>query len=785
VAGYESAIVHLRGWAAGRPTAGLGLLVGNAYVVTCAHVVNAALGRKQREQEPPGESDLVQVEFPHLAKAPVRLARVVPSAWAPPPLSGIAGGDVAGLVLTENAPDDAVRARFAAAAPEPGTRLRVFGFPGSPPRQNGVWVDVDLKGEVGGQLLQVESRGDQTVKAQPGFSGSPVWDHGMGKAVGLLKVTPFADRPERDAYLMKPLAVAQAWEEPFDYLLVPENPYRGLEPFTAEHAAVFFGRDAEIQALTHRVHRQPVVVVIGPSGVGKSSLIQAGLLPALRRNQQWSVALVRPGQDPWLRLASGLLRAQRDSAAVVTLDESRRESDRLRAEGFAPVARFLRSEDRPLLVVVDQLEELLAAGGPLDPGLLDLLLPTPEATTDLYRLVLTLRADFLPALQSIPGLHARLNERLYLLSPLTVEQMREATIRPAAARRVAFEPGLVDQIISDAVGGALPVLEFTLAKLWETQRHSILTFAGYHGMGGVRGALDRFAEEKATQLSDAAAEVLDKVLLRLVRTPGGGPALAVRQRMAKSEVSGSEWEVMQRLAEARLVILDTDPAGREPFAELAHESLISAWQRLRSLVTENAEFLIWLAKIQLRAADRDPLPEARIAEARSWLDARPSDIPEAVRTFIESSETAAEARLRELRDARDHAEALRLAADAELARRTAQRATTVSLALAVESVLIEPTTQGDLALRNAAAVQPARHPALPARGAREGLGQRDRAEQRASSGPGRLQKRPGPAGGAERGQGRGLDGARPGAAEARRHRLRCPDPRQPGSGPQR
>ena len=250
------------------------------------------------------------------------------------------------------------------------------------------------------------------------------------------------------------------------------------------------------------------------------------------------------------------------------------------------------------------------------------------------------------------------------------------------------------------------MLEFTLAKLWETQRHRTLTFAGYHAMGGVRGALDRFAEEKADELTEAAAEVLDRVLLRLVCTPGGGSGLAVRQRIVQSEVSGSEWEVMRRLAEARLVILDTGPDDREPFAELAHESLITAWRRLRSLVAGNTEFLAWLARIQQRAADSDPLPEARIAEARSWLDARPTEVPETVRTFIENSETAAETRLRELRDARDHAEALRLAADAELALRTAQRATTVSLALAVESVLTEPTTQGNQALRNVLRLHP-------------------------------------------------------------------------------
>jgi WD40 repeat protein len=683
-------------------------------VVTCAHVVNTALGRQQRDQAPPDPSGRVQVEFPLLPDT-VRRARVV--AWAPPPGSGAGGGDVAGLELTEKAPDGTAPARLAAAEPEPGARLRVFGYPGSPARENGMWVDADLKGEVEGGLYQVESRSDQTVKAQPGYSGSPVWDHGTGEAVGLLHAAPFPDEPERDAYLLPSHAVAQAWEEAFDYLLVAENPYRGLEPFTAQHARVFFGRDADTDALIARMDTQPVVVVVGPSGVGKSSLVQAGLIHRLQERRQWSVALVRPGQDPWHRLASGLLRAEHGQDAVVTLEEVGREIARLRAEGFGSLARFLRGENRPLLVVVDQFEELLAGGQGPDPDLLDLLLPPPEAADAAVRLVVTLRADFQSVLQSIPGFHTRLNERLYLLSPLTVEQMREAVERPAAqeGRGVVFEQGLVDQILSDAAGGALPLLEFTLTKLWETQRRKTLTFTGYHQMGGVRGALNRFAEERAAQLTDTSEDVVNRVLLRLVRTPAGGTSPATRQRALRSGVSGAEWEVLRRLADARLVILDTSSADREAYAELAHESLITAWERLAGLVAENAEFLGWLAGVEQRAADGDALQDARIAEARRWLDTRPGDIPDAARTFIESSETAAEKRLRELRDARDradtarqqaetaarHAEALRLAADAELALRAAHPPTTIALALGVESVLTEPTAQGDLALRRA------------------------------------------------------------------------------------
>jgi len=647
MARYETAVVRLVVSGPGRFTAGLGVLVGTRQVVTCAHVVNTALGLDQREQAQPAASALVQLEFPLLAGPPTRTARV--DAWVPPSQVGAGGGDVAGLVLTEDAPAGVAPARLAGMTEKPGARLRVFGYPGTPPREAGAWVDVDLKGEVEGQLIQVESRGDQTIRAQPGYSGSPVWNHGTGLVVGLLHAAPLADEEYGDAYLLPPGRVAQAWEEEFDYLLVPDNPYRGLEPFTAEHHEVFFGRDWDIDALTRRVMSQPVVVVVGPSGIGKTSLVQAGLIPKLQTHERWSVVLVRPGQDPWNRLAAGLLRVQRSTdvgMADLSKTDIQHEIERLRGEGFGPTARFLRSEGRPLLVVVDQFEELLADGQP-ESELLDLLLPRPEGADDACRLVHTLRADFLPMLLGVPGIASRIDQRLYVLSPPTEDQVHEAIQRAAATRGVGFQDGLVELIVRDAAG-SLPLLQFTLSRLWQTQRRKTVDFTSYHAMGGVRGALDRFADHQVAKLRGVTGDVVDRMLLRLVRGAAGDVDRFTRQWVYQATLTAAEWQALRHLADARLVILDNDPAGG-PYAELANEALITSWTRLNRLVRENADFLGWLAGIQQRAADGDLLPEARIAEARRWLDTRPNDIPAAVKAFVESSQTAAKARPRESR----------------------------------------------------------------------------------------------------------------------------------------
>ncbi len=223
MAEYETAIVRLRSGGDQGRTVGLGALVGPMHVVTSAHVVNAALGRDLRQQEQPREADRVLVDFPLMTGAPVRSAKVV--AWLPPPQTGVAadsGGDVAGLVFTEQAPRGAEPARLVTAEPEPGAKLRVFGYPQSPPRASGAWVELDLKGRVGGQMIQVESRGDQTVRVTPGYSGSPVWDRN-GDVVGLLALASSSDGPERDAYLLPSVLVIDAWKEPFNYRPMSEK----------------------------------------------------------------------------------------------------------------------------------------------------------------------------------------------------------------------------------------------------------------------------------------------------------------------------------------------------------------------------------------------------------------------------------------------------------------------------------------------------------------------------------------------------------------------------------
>ena len=157
--------------------AGVGFVVDDTHIITCAHVVNTALGRDQRAQDKPAPLARVQVDFPMLggaAGAPSRSCAV--QAWAPPPSSGVSGGDIAGLVLVgEGLPRRAGPAQMTDPATVRDATAEVFGFPGDPPRQaNGAWSELRLRGAVGGGAIQLDTGSESAIRAQPGYSGSPV-----------------------------------------------------------------------------------------------------------------------------------------------------------------------------------------------------------------------------------------------------------------------------------------------------------------------------------------------------------------------------------------------------------------------------------------------------------------------------------------------------------------------------------------------------------------------------------------------------------------------------------
>ena len=256
--------------------------------------------------------------------------------WVPPPRSGVVGGDIAVLEIARgDLPPGAGPARAVDPTGLRGTYADVFGYPTAPDRgQTGVSSQLLLRGVVGGGALQLDASSESAVWAQPGYSSSPVvvTDAGGDIVAGILNA---AAHQAKDSYAIPVTTIADAWPEGFGQVLMPECPYRGLSAFTQADArqGLFLGREREAAKLRVWANREPLVVITGPSGVGKSSLLAAGLGKALE-DDGWAVASVVPGTMPMDALAAALLKLE-GPAPERTVRALREYVRELRSDGLA------------------------------------------------------------------------------------------------------------------------------------------------------------------------------------------------------------------------------------------------------------------------------------------------------------------------------------------------------------------------------------------------------------------------------------------------------------------
>ncbi|MGV9268285.1 nSTAND1 domain-containing NTPase [Kitasatospora sp. NPDC003701] len=628
---------------------GAGFLVDSDLVCTCAHVVAQAVGVSESTEQAP--VDPVSVEFPLLrdgnGAAPGCLSTV--EVWRP--VAATDGDDVALLRLERSVPGS---------RPVPlvdGDKVwdhpfRVMGFPHG--AEDGVWASGSLRSRQGAGWLQMET-GATGQRIARGFSGSPVWDETRGGVVGMT-VAAQRGTGSTTAYLIPSAALLD------ERLLPPRCPFPGLASFSEADADVFHGRQEDIERILAAVEQRPLTLVVGPSGCGKSSLVRAGLVPRLRNGLAATVSELRavPGVRAPAVVAqtlAPLLGADRTAVEQVraVADLTDLLADRLDSPdpGLDELMAGLRAQileavgEDSLVIFVDQLEEYVtadpSAAGRLMRLLVSLCRPaTGTVQRPALRIVATARPESLDVLVDPANVHL-LSTATQYLAQLSAEQLLEAVTAPVVGvPGLEFEPGLPARIVADAADepGRMPLVQFTLTRLWDLRDGASLTHAAYDGFDGVAGSLVAFAEEcMHSHLGENEEDLARRLFTQLARPRERGGFSRHPARLAALDPALRELAL--RLIPTRLVVLSRT-AGGEEIVDLAHEALITLWRRLEKWLENSRDFRLW--QEELRAGlgrwenhQKEPgqlLRGRALVRATSWLADRPEDIAPDEAAFI-------------------------------------------------------------------------------------------------------------------------------------------------------
>ncbi|HEY5924598.1 MAG TPA: serine/threonine-protein kinase [Kofleriaceae bacterium] len=429
-----------------------------------------------------------------------------------------------------------------------------------------------------------------------------------------------------------------------------ECPYPGLTPFQESDADRFFGRSRDVTRMVARVRELPLTGVVGPSGVGKSSFVRAGVGPALKSSgERWEIITLRPGRQPLAALASVVQRLASRSNVQTELDE---HGYRLRTEPgyFGTCLRaHARQTGEHILVFVDQFEELytLMPDANERRAFTTALAGAADDTAAPLRVVVSMRSDFLDRISEDPRFMEDLTRGLVFLSPPDRVGLREALIAPVEMVGYRFETmDMVEDMLDALVDtpGALPLLQFAAATLWDSRDRArrMLTVASYTSIGGITGALATHADDVIARMTAPAQRLTQKIFQRLI-TPERTRAIVELADL--HELSPDVGHVLDQLVEARLLVVQTrgDTAGGpRGSVEIVHESLLARWPTLRRWLDEDHEDAAFLAQLSAAAKQWEAKRRApgvlwrgdAAEEARRWIALRPRELVPRDREFL-------------------------------------------------------------------------------------------------------------------------------------------------------
>jgi WD40 repeat protein len=508
----------------------------------------------------------------------------------------------------------------------------------------------------------------------------------------------------------------------FDSALEPDLddsqcPYVGLEPFTERTSDRFFGRQRLTPFLIDKIRQHHMVALVGPAGGGKSSVLRAGVVAALQGgaldgSADWRfLPPITPTAEPLaqlLRLCPGT---------------GLNEAQQLRTDPAAFASAMAAGGSQPAVLVVDQLEELfmLCHSEADQRAFIDQILNLVEAPGAGHVLLTALRSDFESQIARFPNLQASFERgaRVQVL-PLTAPELRDTIEKPAALVGLKFEAGIVDRLIAEMLGepAALPLLQFTLLKLWDHRQRSRITWAAYNEVGSGRLAVARSADAFYRNLTPDEQSTARRVLLYLARPLRSADATSRHIRLdtllGLGEPHDRVVRIVEKLRQARLVRVDEGAPGGAR-VEIAHEALVRNWPTLVGWLDAEQSALEIRRNLESRAAEwmrlgqntAGLLDAVQIAEAERWLassEARYLGFDPALPVFVQASRAAVEEnQQREVRQAQALAEAQRQRAEEQ--ERGRRRMTRAFVAIGVLCILALVTAsyavaQANIARRN-------------------------------------------------------------------------------------
>ncbi len=436
-----------------------------------------------------------------------------------------------------------------------------------------------------------------------------------------------------------------------------ESPYPGLTAFQEQDANRFFGRSRDVARMVARIRELPLTGIVGPSGVGKSSFIRAGIGPALKASgETWDIVTVRPGRHPIAALATVVakLTTRTGPTATGALGEHDVMVHRLRTEpGFlgATLRTRAAATDSHTLLFVDQFEELYTLVPDLEErrAYTAALAAVADDTTAPLRVVVSMRSDFLDRVGEDAQFMEELSRGLVFLSAPDRDGLREALEAPVEMVGYRFESAAMVGDMLDALAntpGALPLLQFAAAKLWDARdrERRLLTMTSYQAIGGISGALATHADDVVRNMSSPMQKLTQRVFRQLV-TPERTRAIVEIGDLHQLSSSREEiTRVIDLLVAARLLMVQNRADASGGSVEIVHESLIDRWPTLRRWLDEDQEDSAFVQQLSAAAKQWEAKGRAggllwrgeAMEEARRWYTARPRTLAQREQAFLDA-----------------------------------------------------------------------------------------------------------------------------------------------------